>query len=54
MHFLDYRSAISGVGLQRRRKGHGVNLIDGTRPSLDLGSGHINYDNRTVVRVEDN
>jgi len=36
------------------RKGHGVNLIDGPRPSLNFSSGHIDHDNRTVVRVENN
>lgn len=54
MDFLNGRGAGAGVRLQRKRKGHGVNLIDGPRPSLNLSGGHINHDNRTVVRVENN
>ena len=52
--FLDGGSARASVGLKRMRKGHGINLVDGPRPSLDFSSGHIDHDNRTVVRVENN
>jgi hypothetical protein len=46
--------AFSGIRPERTRKGHGINLIDGPWPSLNFSSGHIDHDNRTVVRVENN
>lgn len=49
---LDNGEAVVGVGAQRMRKGHGVNLVDSPWPSFDLSSGHVNYDDGHIVRIE--
>jgi len=54
MYPLNGGCAFSGIRPECMRKSHGINLIDGPRPSLNLSSGHIYNDNRTVVRVENN
>lgn len=42
--FLDYGEAVLGVRAKSMRKGHGINLVDGPRPSFNFGSWHINHD----------
>lgn len=46
---LNHSVGVFGMGLERLRQPHSVNLIDSARAAFDFGCRHINDDEATVL-----